>query len=58
MQTAVVSLIALAALAFVARKVFSAIRPPKGQAACPSCASGSDACATTPPATSPSPQAR
>jgi hypothetical protein len=58
MQTVIVSLIALVALAFVTRKVVSAIRPPKGQAACPSCASGSDACATTTSTTTPSPQAR
>jgi hypothetical protein len=48
-QTIVVSLIALAALALVARRVVLAVRPPAGkdgQAACPSCVSGSDACAT------------
>jgi hypothetical protein len=45
-QTAIVSLVALGALLVVVRRVLGAIRPPKGQVACPSCASGSDACGT------------
>ena len=52
MQTAIVSLVALGALLVVVRRVVGAIRPPKGmkgQLACPSCASGSDACGTTAP---------
>jgi hypothetical protein len=36
-QTIIVSLIALAAAAFVARRVVRAVRPAKGQAACSSC---------------------
>lgn len=50
MQTAIVSLVALGALLIVVRRVLGAIRPPKGkpgQVACPSCASGSDACGTS-----------
>lgn len=47
MQTAIVSLVALAAFLIVARRVVRAIWPPKGSAACPSCASGSEACATS-----------
>jgi hypothetical protein len=46
-QTAIVSIVALGALLVVVRRVVGAIRPPKGQVACPSCASGSDACGQT-----------
>jgi hypothetical protein len=46
-QTAIVSLVALGALLIVVRRVLGAIRPPKGTVACPSCASGSDACGTS-----------
>ena len=46
MQTVIVSLVALGALLVVLRRVLGAIRPPKGQVVCPSCASGSDACGT------------
>lgn len=49
MQTAIVSLVALAALAVVGRRIYDAIRPRAGKAACPSCASGSDACGTREP---------
>lgn len=49
MQTAIVSIVALGAFLVVVRRVMSAIRPPKGQVACPSCASGSDACGTQAP---------
>jgi hypothetical protein len=45
-QTIVVSLVALAALGLVVRRLVGAIRPPRGQAGCPSCASGSDSCGT------------
>jgi len=46
-QTVIVSLVAFVALLVVGRRVMAAIRPPKGQVACPSCASGSDACGTS-----------
>jgi hypothetical protein len=46
-QTAIVSFVALGALLIVVRRLMGAIRPPKGQASCPSCASGSDACGTS-----------
>jgi hypothetical protein len=49
MQTAIVTLVALAGLAVVAQRIYAAIRPPAGKAACPSCASGSDACKTSEP---------
>lgn len=49
MQTAIVTLVALGALLVVVRRIMSAVRPPKGQVACPSCASGSDACGTKAP---------
>jgi hypothetical protein len=58
MQTAIVSLIALAALVVVGRKVFAAVRPPKGAAGCPSCASGADACSTSTPAATATERAR
>jgi hypothetical protein len=45
-QTVIVSLVALGAFLVVVKRVLGAIRPPKGQGACPSCASGSDACGT------------
>jgi hypothetical protein len=50
MQTAIVTLVALSALAIVGRRIYQAIKPPAGTAACPSCASGSDACRTSEPA--------
>jgi hypothetical protein len=57
-QTAIVSIVALGALLFVVRRVVGAIRPPKGQAACPSCASGAGgegaACGTSAADTAPS----
>ena len=43
MQTVLVSLIALGALAFVVRRVVQAVKPASSQAACPSCQAG-DAC--------------
>jgi hypothetical protein len=39
-QTVIVSLVALGALAFVARRILGAVLPKKGQAACPSCQAG------------------
>jgi hypothetical protein len=44
-QTVIVSLVALAALAFVVRRLVGAILPKRGQAACPSCQAG-DHCST------------
>jgi hypothetical protein len=40
MQTVIVTIVALVALAVVARRVFGAILPKKSQAACPSCQAG------------------
>jgi len=39
-QTVIVSLVALAALAFVVRRLIGAVLPKKGHAACPSCQAG------------------
>jgi hypothetical protein len=44
-QQIIVALVALGAAGFVVRRVVTAVRPPAGQSACPSCASGSTACA-------------
>ena len=44
-QTIVVTAVALGGAAFIVRRVFGLGRK-DGQGACPSCASGSDACAT------------
>jgi hypothetical protein len=43
-QEVIVALVVLSAAAFVVRRVFVSLRPPTGQAGCPSCASGSTAC--------------
>jgi len=45
MQEIVVALVALAAAGFVVRRIVAAVKPPAGQEGCPSCASGSTACA-------------
>ncbi len=56
MQTVIVSLIALAALAVVLRRVIGAVWPKKSQAACPSCQAG-DHCSPVSETTSVSPTA-
>jgi len=54
-QEAVVAVVVLGAAGFVVRRVFTAIRPPAGQEGCPSCASGSTACADAKAAANSSP---
>jgi hypothetical protein len=44
-QEAIVGIVVLGAAGFVVRRVVTAVRPPAGQSACPSCESGSTACA-------------
>jgi hypothetical protein len=44
-QEAIVGIVVLGAAGFVVRRVITAIRPPAGRGACPSCESGSTACA-------------
>jgi hypothetical protein len=44
-QEAIVGVVVLGAAGFVVRRVVTAVRPPAGQSACPSCESGSTACA-------------
>jgi hypothetical protein len=44
-QQAIVAIFALGAAGLVVRRVWSAVRPPAGQSPCPSCDSGSTACA-------------
>ena len=50
MQTLIVTLVALAALAVVLRRVIGSMLPKKGQAACPSCQAG-DHCEPAPATT-------
>lgn len=52
-QNLVVTLVALGAVAFIVRRVTGLGRGDSNQAACPSCTSGSGACATTPAKTAP-----
>jgi hypothetical protein len=47
-QTVVVTVVALGGAAFIVRRVLGLGRRDQNQAACPSCTSGSGACATTP----------